>query len=196
MPLPPPAPRKKLHTRTIVCEGYQRADGQWDVDGRLTDIRTEPLKHGFDRAGEIPPGEPIHDMKLRITVNDALTVTDSVAVMDYHPWRMCPAITSSYKKLTGLSLKAGFTKAVRDVLGGVQGCTHTTSLTGPVATTVLQTMIRARLKKLEDARAGNALRRPPPVLDTCHSWARTSPIVKRELPEFYVDPAAAKPPQT
>lgn len=192
MPLPPPAPRKLLHTRTIVCEGYQRADGQWDVDGRLTDIKAEPLTSGFDRPDGIPAGEPVHDMLLRITVNDGLTITDSVAAMDYHPWRICPAVTASFSKLIGLSLKAGFTKKVRELFGGINGCTHLTSLTGPAATTALQTMIRARLKKLEEARAGNALRKPPPVLNTCHTWARTSPVVKRELPEFYLDPAAAE----
>ena len=41
MPLPAPtSERKLLHTRTITCQGYERADGKWDIDGWINDIKT------------------------------------------------------------------------------------------------------------------------------------------------------------
>ena len=37
MPLPAPAPRKHLHTRTIKCEGYEREDGLYDIEAQIVD---------------------------------------------------------------------------------------------------------------------------------------------------------------
>jgi len=186
MPLPPPAPRKLAHVRTIVCAGYERADGQFEVDGHLRDVKTEDIPDWG--GGEIPAGKPIHDMRLRMTVDDGLTVTDSVAAMDDFPWRVCPSVAPAFGALKGLSLKPGFTKKVSDVLGGIKGCTHLGSLIGPVATTMMQTMIRSRLKKAEDNKATSGPRKAPPFINTCHTWARTSPVVQREFPDLYIAP--------
>ncbi len=73
MPLPPPSPRKLRHTRTIVCEGFERPDGQWDVDGRLLDVKADTIEN-WDK-GTIPAGQPIHDMHLRLTVDARMAIT-------------------------------------------------------------------------------------------------------------------------
>ncbi len=189
MPLPPPAPRTLRHTRTIVCEGYERADGQWDVDGRLVDVKADTISNWdpAERGGGavIPAGEPIHDMHLRLTADAKMAITRSEAAMDYHPWRMCPAIVPNYEQLTGLVIKPGFTQKVAALLGGTNGCTHMGSLIGPLATTLLQSTVRARLKRQSEARAQGLPRAMPPFLNTCHTWATNSPVVKREFPEFY-----------
>ncbi|MGE4062806.1 MAG: DUF2889 domain-containing protein [Rhodospirillaceae bacterium] len=183
MPLPPPAPRKLRHTRTVVCEGYERADGQWDVDGRLVDVKTDTIEswnHGLHAAGK-----PVHDMYLRLTVDNKMTITASEAAMDSHPWSICPNIVPNFAQLTGLALRPGFTKKVGALLGGINGCTHLGSLIGPVATTVMQTMVRARIKRMNEEQAQGRPRSMPHFLNTCHTWAASSPIVKREFPEFY-----------
>jgi hypothetical protein len=183
MPLPPPAPRTLRHTRTIVCDGYERADGQWEVDGRLLDVKPDTIDNWGE--GVIPAGQPIHDMYLRITVDSKMTITASEAAMDYHPWPICPSIAPAFGKLTGLTIKPGFTRKVSDLFGGINGCTHLGSLIGPVATTLMQSMVRARMKRASDAQAKGTPRSMPPFLNTCHTWATNSPIVKREYPEFY-----------
>ena len=183
MPLPAPAPRTLRHTRTIVCEGYERPDGQWEVDGRLLDVKPDTIENWGQ--GMIPAGQPIHDMHLRLSVDASMTITSSEAAMDYHPWAICPAITPNFGQLTGLAIKPGFTQRVAALLGGVNGCTHLGSLIGPVATTMMQTMVRARIKRSNEARATGQPRPRPHFLNTCHSWATDSPIVKREFPEFY-----------
>lgn len=192
MPLPPPAPRTLLHVRTIVCEGYARDDGQFEVDGRLLDVKAEDIPDWDSSGGApgvIPAGRPIHDMRLRLAVDDGLTVTESVAAMDHTPWRACPSIAPAFGKLKGLTLKPGFTRKVADLLGGVKGCTHLGALIGPVATTMLQTMIRARLKRAKEREAAGAPRAVPHFINTCHTWSRSSPIVKREFPDLYREPA-------
>jgi Protein of unknown function (DUF2889) len=58
MPLPETeAERELLHTRRIRYEGYRRADGLWDIEGHLTDIKNHDyaLKTGVRRAGQ-----PVH----------------------------------------------------------------------------------------------------------------------------------------
>ncbi len=37
MPLSPPIGRQHLHTRRVVCQGFFRDDGLWDIEGRITD---------------------------------------------------------------------------------------------------------------------------------------------------------------
>src|SRR3546814_11508950 len=64
MPLSPPVERTCLHNRTYDFHGYQRADGLWDIEGRIVDTKSYPFANQ-DR-GEIPPGEALHDMALRL----------------------------------------------------------------------------------------------------------------------------------
>src|SRR5690348_16664233 len=122
MPLPAPADRKLLHTRTIVCEGFAREDGLWDIDGWITDVKTYDVDNK-DRGG-IPAGEPVHGMGLRLTVDETLVIRHVVAVSDFTPFRMCPNITPRFRTLIGVSLEKGFTRTVRERLGGTQGCVH------------------------------------------------------------------------
>ena len=72
-PLSAPVERKHLHTRRYEFQGYQRTDGLWDIEGRMTDTKT----YGFPNEwrGEIKADEPIHDMWLRLTLDDDLVVT-------------------------------------------------------------------------------------------------------------------------
>ena len=67
MPLSPPAARKELHLRRVEVCGYQRDDGLWDIEGRLVDTKT----YGFDNfdRGRIEAGDPIHEMRLRLTLD-------------------------------------------------------------------------------------------------------------------------------
>ncbi len=184
MPLPPPdVKRKLLHTRTITCQGFERTDGAWEVEGWITDVKTYAIPDAPER-GNIPAGEPMHGMGLRLRVNDDMEITDAVAKQDYSPYRICHTITPSFRKLIGLSLTKGFRKAVRDVLGGTKGCVHLVDILGPMATTLFQTTAKRRHKQLDEARArGENVKHP--VINTCHAWASDGPVVKRDFPEFY-----------
>lgn len=183
MPLPSPtAERELLHTRTIECRGYQRADGMWDIDGWLTDIKMYNFPNR-DRT-EIKAGEALHGMGLRITVDDALTIKDCVAVTDFSPFSLCGDITPNFKKLIGLKISHGLTKNVQERLGGVHGCTHLVELIKPIATTAFQTLVGKRMGKLSAALKSGAILKPQ-ILDTCHAWASDGSTVKRELPDHY-----------
>lgn len=188
MALPAPAPRHHFHTRQINCQGFAREDGLWDIEAHMTDVKS----YGFDNEwrGEIAPGTPIHEMWIRLTLDDDYNVIDVEAFTENSPFEMCPAITPNFKRLIGLKIGPGWNRRVREKVGGTQGCTHLVELLGPMATVAYQTIpwgVRRRNALLgwtapeEDA----AKVKRPPVLNTCHAWASDSPVVKRFAPDFY-----------
>ena len=133
MPLSSAAPRRKSHTRRVICEGFRRDDGQLDIEGHITDVKTYEIPNKF-RNG-IPAGEPIHDMSIRLTVDEDLTILAVEAVTDAGPFQICPNITVNFQRLKGIKIGPGWRKRVLAALGGVEGCTHLVELLWTMATT-------------------------------------------------------------
>lgn len=185
MPLSPPAAREPLHTRRIECRGFRRADGLYDIEGHIVDTKAYSFANEF--RGEILAGEALHDMWVRLTVDDEMRVHDIEAVTDSAPYRACPEVTPNFQRLKGLRIAPGWTQAVKDRLGGVQGCTHLVELMGPVATVAYQTLVAIRKKKLGETPKGKR----PYVLDTCHAYSAKGEVVREKWPEFYTGPAPA-----
>jgi hypothetical protein len=199
MPLSPPVGRQHLHTRRVTCQGFFREDGLWDIEGRITDEKS--YEHANEWRGPLKPGDFVHDMSIRLTLNDRFTIVDVDAVTDKSPYRICGNVTPDFKKLIGLRVGGGFHREVRARLGGVHGCTHIVELLGPVATTAFQTISSGKARELERAHraksdpapqedAPSKPRRKPYVIDTCHAWAADGPVVKRWAPDFYSGPDA------
>lgn len=201
MPLSPPIGRQHLHTRRVVCQGFFRDDGLWDIEGRITDEKT--YEHANEWRGPLKPGDFVHDMSIRLTIDHTFTIVDAEAVTDKSPYSMCGDIAPAFKKLIGLRIGGGFHRAVRERLGGVHGCTHIVELLGPVATTAFQTVSSKKARDLNrehrektgtlpprDPNAAPKPRRKPYMLDTCHTWASDSEVTRRWVPHFYTGPDA------
>lgn len=139
MPLSTPQPRQPAHTRKIVCDGYQRDDGLWDIEGHLIDTKPFPIPNQ-DRGGEIPPGEPLHEMWVRLTLDDQLQIHDAEAVIDWSPFNRCKGATQSFERLIGLRIAPGWNRQVRKLIGGSAGCTHVNELLAQMATTAIQSI--------------------------------------------------------
>ncbi|PCJ24365.1 MAG: hypothetical protein COA96_09585 [SAR86 cluster bacterium] len=184
MPLPESAPRKHVHTRAIEYRGYERDDGMWDIEAHMTDVKTYTFKNNW--RGEVKIGEPLHEMLLRVTIDNDFTIRDVIAVTDSSPFQMCPDITPVYKNLVGIKMGLGWRKAIRMKVGGVEGCTHLTELLFPMATVAMQTIwpLMRNKKNKSDSDIDKTEKRPM-VLDTCHAWASDSPVVKENALKFY-----------
>lgn len=117
MPLPESQAREELHTRQITCTGYHRDDKLWDVDAHITDVKTYSFENSH--RGTIHSGEPVHEMWIRLTVDEQLVLRDCIAVTDYSPYHCCPDITPIFKKLIGEKIAAGWTRRVKELVGGV-----------------------------------------------------------------------------
>jgi hypothetical protein len=180
MPLSSPAERKELHLRRVEVRGYERADGLWDIEGYLNDSKT----YGFSNhdRGRVEAGEPIHEMWLRLTLDQEFVVRAAEAVTDQGPYKICPSANPNFERLVGIKIGPGYRRKVQEMLGGVQGCTHLVELLGPMATTAFQTMwpVLARRRKNEEKAKGR-----PAMLNTCVAYATDSPVVKRNWPEHY-----------
>lgn len=181
MPLPVPADRELIQTRRIEVSSYRRNDGQWDVEGRLVDTAAFAIPNKF--RGEIAAGEPIHDMNLRLTLNENVEITEVAAAMDSVPYAICPAIEGAFQKLKGIRIGPGWNSRVRELLGGVQGCIHMVDLLRPVGTVGFKTVKREAGKLDREAAARSDAE--PYQINTCHTHASDGPVVKERWPHLY-----------
>ena len=179
MPLANAASRKLIHTRDIHCNGYERDDGLWDIEGQITDTKS----YSFDNheRGRVGAGTPVHDMLVRLTVDDDLIIQKAEAVTESAPFGVCPEISPNVRRLEGVKISSGWTKTVREKFGGTEGCTHILHLIlGPLATTAYQTIMPLKNSRNKDKKP----QKKPAIIDTCHAFSTEGPIVKRLWPEF------------
>lgn len=183
--LPSSSPRRLEHTRHVTCQGFEREDGLWDIEGHITDAKSRPFRVSDER--DVAEGEFLHEMWLRLTIDDRLTVLAVEAVTDHSPHHICPSITPAFQKLVGLSIAKGWNQAVRERLGGTAGCTHLVELLGPMATTAFQTLAHRVFGKTVAGGPGSEAKRthPPALVNSCHAWSASGALVKKVMPQFY-----------
>lgn len=185
MPLSPPVDREPIHTRQIECCGYRRADGLWDIEGHFLDTKFHDFRTADDQT--IPAGAPIHQMRLRLTIDDSLTIVKAEAVTEDGPSVSCREIPEVYRRLEGLRIGPGFSRKTKELFGGIQGCTHLTELLGPLATTALQTLVQ-RFNRAEQQRQAELTGGKPALVDSCHTFRADGPVVARLWPGSYTGP--------
>jgi hypothetical protein len=183
MPLSEPAARDHLHTRRVVCEGFRRDDGLWDVEAHLIDTKSYDFANK-DRGGKISAGEPLHQMSIRVTLDLDFVIHAAEAVSDYTPFNMCGDAAAGMRGLIGLRIRSGWLGEARERVGGSIACTHLVELLRPLATAAYQTMHQT----LEDRAKARPQRNKPRIIDSCYALASDSPVVKREWPAFYTGP--------
>src|SRR5688572_16974108 len=177
MPLPVTEVERELtHTRRVRYEGYKRADGLWDIEGHITDVKNHDfqLKTGVRRAGL-----PVHDMWIRVTIDRSFTIVAATACSDAVPYPgACETIGPAYQALVGLSLIKDFRRKTRELLGGVRGCTHLTEMLGGLPTAAIQTFAGEMPEESDDGRK-------PFQLDQCHALETSSQTVKQWYPKWH-----------
>ena len=176
MPLSKPAPRRHRHTREIDCTGYRREDGLWDIEGHLVD--TKPHSYVDRDASEVARDTPIHDMWIRLTVDNDMLIHTAEAKTDSSPYVICAAVNPDFSKLEGITIGPGWMKEVMHRMGGALGCTHLVELLRPVATTAYQT-------QFEERRKAAGLDGPPTNLNTCYALSTNNDVVRTHWPNFY-----------
>ncbi|TCZ52740.1 DUF2889 domain-containing protein [Roseicella aquatilis] len=195
MPLSPPAPREMLHRRAIDIRGWRREDGLFDIEAYLEDTKAYPFEN--EDRGTIHPGEPLHGLFLRLTVNEEMEIVAAEAASDFTPYGICPGAAPNFARLAGLRIGPGFNRAVAERVGGTLGCTHLRELLGQMATVAFQTLypVRAAREREETARAlasGHAPRRKPAMLGSCVAYAPDSPVARARWPWLKEQPQAAE----
>ena len=183
MPLPTPQPRSHLHTRSVVYSGYHREDGLWDIEAKMSDVKT----YALDRSerGVMPPGTPLHGMAIRVTVDDAMTILEIASAMDHTPFGECQQGMEPMQKMVGATMGPGWRQAIEQALGGIRGCTHLRELLFNMATAAYQTIpaYRERLRRQAGLSQPESTE-PPYHLGKCIAWDFGGPVVLRHYPTF------------
>ena len=180
MALPTAASDRQLkHRRSIDVQIYARGGGLWEVDAHITDVRTSQTRMA---TGLLPAGEPIHDMLLRLVVDEQFNIVEAGAQTAAMPYPgECNSYGDAYGQLVGLNLMKGFRHAVKERLGGVKGCTHITELTQVLPTAVVQ----AFAGEVIDTRGDSADSAQPFKIDRCHALRADGLAVKTYYPRWY-----------
>lgn len=168
--------RKPIHYRNIQCNGYLRDDGLWDIEAHLTDDKGYPFS--TLQRGVLQPGELVHELRMRLTLDNHLVIKDVEAAMPITPFIVCSQIEDNYKRLIGLQIGHGWMQKAKELVGGVEGCSHLLELLRPMATTAIQT-IYPYLNFSEDGRFPIS----DNVLNSCHSFSDRNEVIK----EFWVE---------
>ena len=187
MALPTVAPeRQLLHRRAISIEVHARCDGLFDADARITDTRPRDTVLG---SGVRCAGEPIHDMLLRVVVDEQLNIVDAGAQTYSMPYPgHCDDHGDIYRRLIGLNLLRGFRAEVKARLGGVVACTHITELTQTLPTAVVQALAGSVI----DTRGTAEGAEQPFQIDRCHALRADGPMARLHFPRWYRAPAAGQ----
>ena len=115
--------RRLMHTRFVECNGFLRDDGLWEVEARLVD--TKPYTQPADGyREELKPGDPVHDIRLRLAVDDRMTIHEAQATMQATPYPTCIKVEPVLERLVGENIGKGWREVVRRRIGWVEGCTH------------------------------------------------------------------------
>lgn len=182
MPLPAAVDREQLHLRSIELRGYRRADGLFDIEGRITDVKSHPL-HTPGNDAPLPAGVPIHDMSVRLVIDEELRIIDVIAVTDAGPYGDCPAAAGALATLRGAQIGRGWTTKVKALIGP-ESCTHLVELLIPMATVAYQTLAPERFARVDTLDAAGR----PTKIDSCYAYASQRELVLKRWPAQYTGP--------
>lgn len=192
MPLSPPAPRRKFHTRHITAEGFRRDDGGWDIEGHLIDTKSYTYHEHY--RGEMPPGRPVHEMSIRLTLGDDMIVQAVETVTDNAPYSPCFQVAPNFQALVGVKVGNGWRKEVRKRVGRTLGCTHLVELLDTIATVSFQCVANGPNPENVDLKTvWRSFENKPFFVDGCHAWSTDSEVVRDQLPMYYTGQDNAKP---
>lgn len=181
MPLSPAAARREIHERVIEMRAYEREDGLFDVESRLTDRKPFPFKRPSS-PDPLPAGQPLHDLSLRVTLDRQYTVRAIEASSDITPWALCKEAEAAMQILVGQTIGRGWSAVVKERLRGAAGCTHLMEMLIPLATVAFQGM-RPVL-----GQSGS----PGHLVDSCYALSSERAVARMLWPELALPPRPAE----
>jgi len=80
--------------------------------------------------GELQPGDPVHDIGLRLAVDDSLTIREAQAMMRATPFPTCIEVEPILQRLVGERIGKGGARSF-GARWATGDCTHLSELLGP-----------------------------------------------------------------
>ncbi len=160
------------HTRDIHVATYAVDENHLITEGRLTDVR---LKDYYKFTGEVVDAGTLHDMKLILLIKiPELVIEDLEVILEAVPRLDCQEITKSLDPVIGMSISSGFSSRVRELAGGVKGCTHLVHLLTTMAPAVMQGywayhyQQKPDITKVKEGRKAGTMGRG--LKNSCYAW--------------------------
>jgi len=174
--------RRELHLRRIELRAFARDDGLWDVEAHLRDEK--PYAYIDAGRGAREPGDPVHDLHVRLTFDEDRIVRDVDVKMGSMPFGTCREAEGSLKVLIGERIGPGW-RAILKKIPRNATCTHAKELLMPMATAVVQGMALGREPDGKTSAVRDTERKDAPFyVDDCHSWRADGPQVAKYFPQF------------
>ena len=148
-------------------------------------MNAKPFAQRDHFRGELIAGAPVHDIAVRLAVDDAFIIREVETTMGSTPFPTCVEVEPILQRLVGERVVPGWRELVGRKIGRLETCTHLSALLGPTVTTLYQTMSygktpegRSSLDNQHDESAR------PFFIGGCHSWRTDGPIVAELFPQF------------
>jgi len=180
VPLSEPRSRRELHHRAIDMRTYARDDGLYEVEAHLVDTKPFDFQHS-GRPDPLPAGAPLHDLRVRVTVDDQYVIHRVEAASDATPFALCREAETTLNVLVGQRIGKGWSSVVKDSLRGAASCTHLREVLIPLATTLMQGVrgVRGVPSQFVDANG------KPTILNSCYAYADHRDVVKQRWPQHF-----------
>ncbi|NVJ60258.1 MAG: DUF2889 domain-containing protein [Gammaproteobacteria bacterium] len=169
--------RTLIHTRDIKAQGFLRSDGLWDIEATLVDLKDYPFE--TIERGTLEPRQPVHDMFLRVTLDEEFVIQDIEAKTLAAPFQLCQKVPPRFKRLIGAQIGKGWRKVVQKELGGTQGCTHLIDMLTVIATVAYQTIHSYRIQQKQGAKIIH-----PSIIDQCQGFAADGEVVQTHFKDL------------
>lgn len=169
--------KKEVFSRTIDIRCYEYDTDSVLVEGEIKDTRHCPY---YLVTGEKRDPGILHNMKISMKVTgNSLIISDIKVDMLHYPREECIEANNNIQKLNGLSITKGFTKAVKDIIGGIRGCTHVANCILAMAPAAVQGFWANKAQKPVTREFANQGSMSHYLIDTCYVWRKDGPMIKK-----------------
>ncbi len=166
-----------VHTRDIRLSTFAHGPDRIIVHGELKDERCIPI---VDILGRDKNPGTVHHMSVTLLIApDPLRIIEAEADMMTTPMPQCPETLDRIELIKGLEIKPGFSKKIRSLIGGSDGCAHLCTLVKNMGTEILHGWMAWKRSQTKDRKTPlHNLKGKSYLIDSCRLWKKDGPKYK------------------
>ncbi|MCF8053964.1 MAG: (d)CMP kinase [Deltaproteobacteria bacterium] len=170
--------RELIHQRNIEINCYEIAENMLLVEGTLSDERLfDSLVYSANRRH---PAGFIHTMKVAMEISlPTMEIVAITTTMPVVPMAECVLTAKIVEQLKGRRITSGFTRNVRELIGGTKGCLHTLNLIMAMASASVQGSWSFYSRIRGDDKPLPPLNDEESIIDSCWMWRSDGMLVDR-----------------
>jgi len=166
--------KKKIHNRNIEICTYSCDADHVLVVGEFKEQREVSF---INQVGErVEPGV-YHNMKIELLIaTESMTIEDVAVSLPQVPRGDCSSVCNSLDSIKGMQIARGFSRVIKEMVGGTKGCVHLNTLLLAMAPAVLQGSwinVSWHQKETGKTNPGELVS----LVDSCWTWRNDGPLV-------------------